>query len=162
MAGFCFPQLRNSSFMIYYKNMKKGFTLVELMIVIVIVGILASIIIANMTSSRNRAKDSSIQQSLRELRNAGELYFNEAGTYDGICAEDNTISDAGNFGRIEDYINSNGGDEIKCLDSDSAYAVIASLNVGDCWCVDNQGSSKEVILGSGETCSDKLLITRCP
>jgi len=142
----------------------KGFTLVELLIVIAIVGILASIILASMQSSRNRAKDSAIIQSLRDLRSVAELHYNENYTYVGVCnSADNTITDTGNFGRLEGYVNENiGTGVLTCNDDLSGYAVIADLHNGNCWCVDYQGAG-EVIPSSGNTCANVLgTNTQCP
>ena len=143
-----------------------GFTMIELLVVILIVGILISIVLASMSNARNSAKDSSIQSALRELRNAAELHNDDNGTYEGICNDaDNTLADdGGNFQKIEEYIAEYNGSsgELKCLDSEFGYAVISSLNLGGCWCVDYQGSARKIELDAGQTCSDKLEGITCP
>ncbi|HXE72958.1 MAG TPA: prepilin-type N-terminal cleavage/methylation domain-containing protein [Candidatus Nitrosotenuis sp.] len=52
----------------------RGFTLIELMIVIALIAILAAILIPNMVRSRNQAKLSSCKQSIRALASALETY----------------------------------------------------------------------------------------
>lgn len=54
--------------------MKKGFTLIELMIVIAIVGILAAIAIPNFTNMRDQASISAAFASLQNVRKAIEAY----------------------------------------------------------------------------------------
>lgn len=54
---------------------KKGFTLIELIVVIAIIGILSAIIIAFVTDARQKAKDAAIVQSLESIRNPAAFYF---------------------------------------------------------------------------------------
>jgi general secretion pathway protein G len=56
---------------------RSGFTLVELLIVVIILGVLAAIAIPQFTSSTDDAKLSSLDTSLAELRNAVELYYHQ-------------------------------------------------------------------------------------
>ncbi len=53
---------------------RTGFTLVEILIVVVILGILAAIVIPQFTDAANDARDSSVQSDLQTLRSAVELY----------------------------------------------------------------------------------------
>lgn len=52
----------------------KGFTLVEILIVVVILGILAAIVIPEFTGASVEAKDASIASNLRTMRSQIELY----------------------------------------------------------------------------------------
>ena len=64
----------------------KGFTLIELMIVVVIIGILAAIAIPNFIAMQNRAKEGSTKANMHTLQLAAEDYgvaFD--GTYATIC-----------------------------------------------------------------------------
>jgi type IV pilus assembly protein PilA len=60
---------------------EKGFTLIELMIVIAIIGILAAIAIPNFVSYRMRAYDSDAQSNIKNLMTAEEAYFVDNATY---------------------------------------------------------------------------------
>jgi general secretion pathway protein G len=53
---------------------KSGFTLVEILIVVVILGILAAIVIPQFTNASTEAKQSSLQSDLQMLRSQIELY----------------------------------------------------------------------------------------
>ncbi|GAC1413288.1 MAG: hypothetical protein NVSMB66_4800 [Candidatus Doudnabacteria bacterium] len=65
-----------------HKNKKsKAFTLIELLIVISIIGLLASIVGVALTSARSKARDAKRKGDLRGLQTALELYFNDFGSY---------------------------------------------------------------------------------
>ena len=56
------------------RMIKGGFTLVEILIVVVILGILAAIVIPQFTSASETAKASSLQSQLQTIRSQLELY----------------------------------------------------------------------------------------
>lgn len=59
----------------------KGFTLIELLVVVAIIGILSSIVLASLSTARNKGQDASAKGSLSSARAAAELYFDEYGDY---------------------------------------------------------------------------------
>ena len=60
--------------MLARKRIEKGFTLVEILIVVVILGILAAIVIPQFTSASETAKASSLMSQLQTIRSQLELY----------------------------------------------------------------------------------------
>jgi len=60
---------------------KRGFTLVELMIVIAIIAVLASIIMPKMGGARNKALMESCKTNLRHIAVAMSLYNNDYGSF---------------------------------------------------------------------------------
>lgn len=60
---------------------QKGFTLLELLIVIVIIGILALIIVPGLASGPKRARDTQRKADMRAIKNALETYYNDTTSY---------------------------------------------------------------------------------
>lgn len=59
----------------------KGFTLVELLVTIAIIGLLATIAFVSLNRARVKARDAKRLSDLRQLQSALELYFSDNGKY---------------------------------------------------------------------------------
>ncbi|TSC67031.1 MAG: general secretion pathway protein G, partial [Parcubacteria group bacterium Gr01-1014_72] len=59
----------------------KGFTLIELLVVIAIIGILSSVVLASLNSTRTRARDARRVADIKQIQVALELYFDTNGEY---------------------------------------------------------------------------------
>ena len=72
------------------KAVQKGFTLIEVMIVVAIIGILAAIAMPNYTEYVNRARATEATSALADMRTRMEQYFQDNRKYDGnnvlLCA----------------------------------------------------------------------------
>jgi general secretion pathway protein G len=76
------------------KAMKKraGFTLLELLIVIAIIGVLASLVAVSYSSAQRRARDSQRQSDLKAIQNALEQYYaDNDGNYPDDDTENNCV-----------------------------------------------------------------------
>jgi type II secretion system protein G len=63
---------------------KKGFTLVELIVVMAIIGILATLGFSSYTNSINKSKDARRKADLRSIMTALQLYYNDNGQYPSL------------------------------------------------------------------------------
>jgi len=63
------------------RNFKKGFTLIELLVVVAIIGILATVVLASLSSARNQAYTAKALQELRPIATTFELYYLDNDTY---------------------------------------------------------------------------------
>ena len=66
----------------------KGFTLIELLVVIAIIGILASVVLASLSSARNKGKDAAVKSQLSSMRAQAEIFYSTGETYVDICIGD--------------------------------------------------------------------------
>jgi len=77
--------LRIKKFIIHHSSFiirkSKGFTLVELLIVISIIGVLTTLLMANFIGVRQRARDAQRKSDLRQIQSALELYRSDQGVY---------------------------------------------------------------------------------
>lgn len=92
---------------------RQGFTLIELMIVMVIMGILAAIGVTAFMSSQTKARDSQRKGNLKAIAGALELYYNDKGSY--------PIGDASGY-ILACY---SGGATAPCDRSDTAHTTVS-------------------------------------
>ncbi len=71
--------------MLKHKTSQKGFTIVELLIVIVVIGILAALVLNTFAGVQRRARDTQRQTDVNAVATQLEVYYNDNGNYPTIA-----------------------------------------------------------------------------
>jgi general secretion pathway protein G len=64
-------------------NKKRAFTLIEMLIVIVIIGILAAALIPRLSNARGRAMDVAVKAEMQQIATSLTAYLNDVGSFSG-------------------------------------------------------------------------------
>lgn len=116
----------------------RGFTLIELLVVVAIIGLLASVVLANVNQARDQGRNASIKNQMSQMRSQAEIFYTPSSGYSGLCS-DGDIQDL-----LDSAAESSPGSET-CNDATEEYA--ASMPMADSsqhWCVDSSGFSGEI------------------
>jgi prepilin-type N-terminal cleavage/methylation domain-containing protein len=117
--------------MIMQKKQKQGFTLIEILIVVAIIAILASVVLVGLGPTQQQGRDARRLSDLREVQTALELYYNKNGVYpDGSTwGVMTTALVGGSIGvsQIPNDPSTNGTYYYQSFASDSTYVIGAKL-----------------------------------
>lgn len=122
----------------------KGFTLIELMIVVVIIGILAALAIPRFMASTTKSKQSEAKQLLKQVYVMERAYRQEYDTYwgNGISAD---AANPNNFSRIGVQVMTTARYSYAITSNATTFSVTATGNLDDdaiidTWTIDHNGA----------------------
>lgn len=138
-------------------NLNRGLTLIELMVVIAIIGLLASIVLASLNTSRNRAANSAIVSNMQTIVSTANLYYSNTDSYGtaflarstaGYCVggahadpdifDDPKVQEALN---VSIALNPSANPGCAVGPSGQTWAVSMPLKGGGYWCVSSSGAA---------------------
>lgn len=109
-------------------QVKRAFTLIEILIVVVILGILAAIVIPQFSDASTQANNANLRSQLQTLRGQLELYkVQHADTYPDLVADGWTDLING------DYIQAAPRNPLQAAATASSVGAAAAANVGWIW-----------------------------
>ncbi|MFA6524288.1 MAG: type II secretion system protein [Candidatus Paceibacterota bacterium] len=115
-------------------NKNRGFTLIELLVVVAIIGILASVVMASLSTANKKSKDASVKESMKSMMLQAEILRGSGSTY----PVDMCVSSL-DFERLIKSINKQvpSANAVICNSSTTAWAADVKLNDGTVFCVDS-------------------------
>ena len=125
-------------FNLKWGNKRNGFTLIELLVVISIISLLSSVVMASLNSSRVKAQEATIKQTLQSIKTQAELEHSKTGDYSNVATA---------IAPMLAHINKNGGSATTTFSNITnegykRYAVSAKLNSDPTknWSVSSEGN----------------------
>lgn len=131
-------------------SMKKGFTIVELLIVIVVIAILAAISIVAYNGIQSRANDTAVRSDLNNLARKYEIYKIDNGGYPTGNIQLDTLDISMTIGA---YAEPNSGyNLVNCTNPDDSrqdYAMVATSKSGKRFYITNTSAGPQEYTGNG-------------
>lgn len=124
------------------KTTRGGFTLIELLVVISIIGLLSSIVLASVSSTKKKAQDATIISDLRNFMNQAELSYSSNGNYSAVTSpnDDGTYSpDTLPYVMWQGITNAGGSAACHSLDNVRWACSATNSDVSKIWTVSSQG-----------------------
>ncbi len=135
------------------------------MVVIAIIGVLASVVLAAVNSARSKGADSAVKANLASTRPQAELFYDaNSYSYDGGSSATDLCNSAASVGSPAvkgiypgvyaaaqamsiasvtiNNASATSASTVTCNSASTAWAAESPLKTGGFWCVDSGGSSK--------------------
>jgi len=141
-------------------NKLKGFTIIELIVVIAIIAVLATIVLVNVTGYINKGKDAAIEGNIASVMTNAAVYFDNNGNYTAFCADAGATVPLAAADKAYDG-NSTANEVTDCNGASAAWAACSQLKTSDAYfCADYTGAKKTI--ATRTTCVTAWAATVCP
>ena len=120
------------------QSQTKGFTVVELLIVIAIIGVLVSVVLPRLQTARDEGIETKIKTELTIVGKRAAVEESKVLTYDVVCGT-NGVTQAVSITEQISAVESFTGDTVTCNSRASEYAVSVPIDPAIHWCVDSDG-----------------------
>lgn len=131
--------------------MKSGFTIVELLIVIAIIGILVAVVLGALTDARDDGLAAKVKSEMAVLLKRASVDESQSLTFDVVCGS-NGFATSATIVNIINSIERFSPEKVTCHSQTARFAVSAATGSSTYWCIDSTGVSKEAMaqLAAGE------------
>jgi len=136
-------------------NKSKGFTIIELLVVVAIIAVLAAIVLVNVTGYINQGKNAAIKGNLATVLTNAAVFYDATGNYTNFCTN-------AYFTGPSAAITSAGGTAICKVKADSTtWCGCSTLKdvtgaTGQTFCVDSTGAKKQTAVVCATECDTTL------
>lgn len=124
-----------------------GYSLVELLITIAIIGILAAMVIVAAVPARNKAVDARLRNDIAQLRWEAEIVFDSQGASYANWSTHSTVAENVNIilNDINDALRQAGSATVRDSDADTYCVSVPLVSVaGAHYCIDARGTFQQV------------------
>jgi len=132
-------------------NKYKGFTIIELLVVVAIIAVLAAIVLVNVTGYINQGKNAAIKGNLATVLTNAAVFYDQNGGYNNFCTN-------AYFTGPQTAISNAGGTAIcKVKTDNTAWCACSTLKdvtgaTGQTFCVDSTGTKKQTATACATEC----------